>query len=317
MSPLQFPSQRGSRGFPFPQRRQPQRGQRRPTFGRGSGGGLKARLLIALAIAAFAFISYYSKQKDINETTGEPERVALTDEAQEVQLGLQAAPQMVSQHGGLTRSQADQDLVERVGMNLLRALERDLAEFNEEHPGANRRNPYLNDFTFMLLADRQTVNAFALPGGKVFVTHGLYDKLETEGELAGVLGHEIGHVIMRHGNKRMAKQGLYQGLAGAMGVLGGGGEGSQMGQMVASVLSMQYGRDHELESDDWGVKLCGLAGYDPRAMKGVMRVLEQATGSGGPPEFMSTHPKPANRVAYIEKAIQKYHPNGVPNNLRP
>ncbi len=317
MSPLQFPSQRSSRGFPFPQRRQPQRGQRRPTFGRSSGGGLKARLLIALAIAAFAFISYYSKQKDINETTGEPERVALTDEAQEVQLGLQAAPQMVSQHGGLTKSQADQDIVTRVGKNLLDALEKDLDKFNEEHPGANRRNPYLNDFAFVLLFDRKTVNAFALPGGKVFVTHGLYDKLETEGQLAGVLGHEIGHVIMRHGNKRMAKQGLYQGLAGAMGVLGGGGEGSQMGQMVASVLSMQYGRDHELESDDWAVKLCGLAKYDPRAMKGVMRILDQATPSGGPPEFMSTHPKPANRVAYIEKAIQKYYPDGVPNNLRP
>lgn len=317
MSPLQFPSSRGRRGFPFPQRQRPQRGQRRPTFGRSAGSGMKARLLIALAIAAFAFISYYSKQKDVNETTGEQERVAMTDEAQEIQLGLQAAPQMVSQHGGITRSQADQDLVERVGMNLLQALERDLAEYNRENPGANRRNPYYNDFAFLLLADRKTVNAFALPGGKVFITHALYDQLETEGQLAGVLGHEIGHVIMRHGNQRMAKQGLYQGLAGAMGVLGGGGEGSQMGQMIASALSMKYGRDHELESDDWGVKLCGLAGYDPRAMKGVMKILDKATGGQGPPEFMSTHPKPANRVEYIEKAIQKYYPNGVPNDLRP
>jgi len=153
--------------------------------------------------------------------------------------------------------------------------------------------------------------------GQVFVTHALYDQLETEGQLAGVLGHEIGHVIMRHGNKRMAKQGMYQGLAGAMGVLGGGGQGGQMGQMIASALSMKYGRDHELESDDWGVKLCGLAGYDPRAMKGVMKILDRASSGKGPPEFMSTHPKPANRVEFIERAIQKYYPQGVPDGLRP
>ena len=80
---------------------------------------------------------------------------------------------------------------------------------------------------------------------------------------------------------------------------------------------MKYGRDHELESDDWGVKLSSMAGYDPRAMKGVMEILEKAGGGGNAPEFMSTHPKPANRVAYIEQAIKKYFPNGVPDGLQP
>lgn len=286
-------------------------------FGRGQGSGLKTRLWIALAIAAFAFISYYLKPGDVNEVTGEVERVALTEEAQEIQLGLQAAPQMISQHGGTSRSAADQDLVNRVGWRLLEALNEDLEQKNREDPSFQRHNPYLNAFQFFLLADKRTVNAFALPGGKVFVTHALYDRLETEGQLAGVIGHEIGHVLARHGNKRMAKQGLYQGLAGAIGVLGGGGQGSQMGQMIAASLSMKYGREQELESDDWGVKLCGLAGYDPRAMMGVMRILEEATGGEGPPEFLSTHPKPANREAYIEKAISKYYPNGVPEGLRP
>ena len=319
MSPLRSPGSRRG-GFPFPQHRQPRRqqqqAQRRPMFGRGAGSGLKIRLLIALAIGAFAFVSYYLKPGDLNVTTGETERVAMAEEAEEIQLGLQAAPKMISQHGGPTRSAADQDLVDRVGWRLLEGLNQDLERYNREHPDAHRNNPYLNAFQFILLADKKTVNAFALPGGKVFVTHALYDQLETEGQLAGVLGHEIGHVIMRHGNKRMAKQGLYQGLAGALGVLGGMGQGGQMGQMIASALSMKYGRDHELESDDWGVKLCGLAGYDPRSMKGVMVILDRASGGKGPPEFMSTHPKPKNRVEYIEKAIQKYFPNGVPDGLR-
>jgi len=305
--PLQFPGARG---------RSPQ-GGRRPSFGRGAGSGLKIRLLIALAIAAFAFLSYYMKSKDVNEITGESERVAMTDEAQEIQLGLQAAPEMVSQHGGVTRDAAAQDRVDRIGWQLLEALNRELEEYNREHPDAQRNNPYLNAFQFLLLSDPRTVNAFALPGGKVFLTEALYRQLTTEGQVAGVLAHEIGHVIERHGNKRMAKQGLYQGLAGAMGVLGGGGQGSQMGQMIASALSMKYGREHEIESDDWAVKLCGMAGYDPRSMIDVMKVLEKASGGKGPPEFMSTHPKPANRAAYIEKAIQKYFPNGVPEGLRP
>ena len=174
--------------------------------GGGMGSGLKVQLLIALAIAAFAFISYYAKPGDVNEVTGLPERVAM---AEEIQLGLQAAPQMAGQHGGSSRSMADQQRVQQVGWRLLKALEYDLEAYNQQNPEAKRRNPYRDSFQFTLLSDQRTVNAFALPGGQVFVTHALYDQLESEGQLAGVLGHKIGHVLARHGNKRMAKQGLF------------------------------------------------------------------------------------------------------------
>lgn len=285
--------------------------------GSGAGSALKARLLIALAIAAFAFLSYYAKSRDVNEVTGEPERVALTDEAEEIQLGLQAKPEMIGMHGGPSRNPAAQQQVQQVGWRLLEALDVQLEKFNRENPGANRRNPYEQAFQFTLLADPKTVNAFALPGGQVFITEALYAALETEGQLAGVLGHEIGHVLSRHGNKQMARQGLFQGLAGAVGVLGGTQESAQMAQMVSSTLAMKYGREAELESDDWGVRLCYQAGYDPRAMIGVMKVLDEAGGGQSPPEFFSTHPKPANRVEFIEKAIEKYFPDGVPAGLRP
>lgn len=319
MSPLQFPfpRTRGSRSqsrfpFPLPQRRTAsQPGQRRPVFGKsGAGSGLKMRLILALVIAAFAFLSYYAKPGDVNQVTGETERVALTEEAQEIQLGLQAAPEMVGHHGGPSRSIADQQRVQMVGFRLLDALEKDLR-------AKDRSNPYYQSFQFTLLADRRSVNAFALPGGQVFITHALYDQLETEGQLAGVLGHEIGHVLARHGNKRLAKQGLFQGLAGAVGVLGGDQRSAQMAQMITSVLSMKFGREHELESDQWGVRLCRFGGYDPRAMIGVMEILDRATGGQGPPEFFSTHPKPANRVEYIKKVIAEEFPNGVPPGLRP
>lgn len=271
---------------------------------------MKARLFIALAIVAFAVISYYAKPGDENEVTGEVERVALIEPGDEIQLGMQAAPEMVDMHGGVSRDRQGQAAVQRIGGELLAALDRDLA-------AKQRRNPYRDAFRFTLLADPQTVNAFALPGGPVFITQALYDDFTTEGQLAGVLGHEMGHVLSRHANKQMARQGMFQGIAGAVGVLGGDMNSAQMGQMVSSVLSTSYGRDAELESDKWGVRLMAMAGYDPRSMVDVMKILDEASGGrGGPPEFLSTHPKPANRVEYIQQVIAEEFPDGVPEGLK-
>lgn len=303
--------------FPFPQP-QSGAGQRsRPMFGvgtqRAGGGmpaGLKMRLLIALAIAAFALISYYGQPGDPNPVTGAVERVAIRDEAEEIAMGLQAAQQMIPQHGGPSRDRNAQALVGRVGRELLGAVDQWIAQH-----GGQGANPY--KFNFTLLADPETVNAFALPGGQVFITEALFQRLETEGQLAGVLGHEVGHVIERHGNKRMAKGQMFSILAAAGGVAGGDANSARMSQMLTQMVSMKYGRDDELESDKWGVRLCALAGYDPRAMIGVMKVLEAASGGGGPPEMMSTHPKPANRVHYIQEVIASEFPEGIPAGLRP
>ena len=296
--------------FPFPM---PRRRRRAPAAGGPSVGGrnnFKKRLILALILALFALVSYYGKPGDENAVTGEIERVAMIDEAQEIQLGLQAAPEMVRQHGGPSASAGDQQRVQQIGFRLLDALEQELR-------AKSRHNPYYEAFRFTLLADNKMVNAFALPGGQVFITEALYRDLQTEGQLAGVLGHEIGHVLARHGNKQMAKQGLFQGLAGAAGVLGGTEESARSAQMISAMISMKYGREHEHESDRWGVRLCAMAGYDPYAMIGVMEILDQATGGQGPPEFFSTHPKPVNRVAYIKQVIREEFPDGVPEGLRP
>ena len=287
--------------FPFPMRRNaPVGGQRRSS--------LKMRLIIAAVIAAFALFSYYGRPGDVNQVTGEVERVAFDEEADEVQMGLQAVPKMMQIHGGPSRDAAEQERVDRIGRRLLAALDKDLA-------AKNRSNPYRGEFAFTLLADDKTVNAFALPGGPVFITAALLNALETDGQLAGVLGHEIGHVIARHSNKRMAKDQLFQGLAAAGGVAGGDINSARMAQAVAQMVSMSYGREDELESDKWGVRLTAMAGYDPRAMIGVMKVLDNASSGQSQPEFLSTHPKPANRVAYIEDVIAQEFPEGLPSGL--
>ena len=283
----------------------------RQMFGTGQGrGSLKMRLIIAAVIALFAIVSYYGNPGDENQVTGELERVAFSEEADEVQLGLQAAPEMARMHGGPAENREERARVSRVGNRLLDALDKHLA-------AQGRTNPYRENFQFTLLADPQTVNAFALPGGQIFITAALFRDLQTEGQLAGVLGHEIGHVIERHGNKRIAQSQFFQGLAAAGGVAGGDASSARMAQAVAQFVQMKYGRDDELESDKWGVRLTALGGDDPRAMIGVMEVLDRASGGQAPPEFFSTHPKPANRVAYIEQVIAAEFPAGVPPGLEP
>lgn len=261
-------------------------------------GNFKARLIMAAILALLALASYYGSSEQ-NSFTGTSQRVAMS-KGQEIALGLQAAPQMAREYGGLDRNARDQARVDAVGQRLLEGKSLSSSDYRYE---------------FHLLADAKTINAFALPGGQVFITRGLYDELKTEGQLAGVLGHEIGHVVARHGAQHLAKQQLTQGLAGAAGVAMGDQSGHQLAMMVGQAVNMKYGRDDELESDRIGVRVLGEAGYDPRAMIAVMQVLKRAAGGGRQPEFFSTHPNPENRIGVIEQAIHDVYPNGVPEGL--
>jgi predicted Zn-dependent protease len=270
------------------------------------GGFGKGRLIIAAIVALISVVTYYS-QREYNPITDEVQHVDLTPQ-QEIALGLQAAPAMAEQHGGLHPDQQAQALVDRICAELIR--------------GTNvKESPY--QFDCHVLADEQTVNAFALPGGQVFITAALMGRLETEGQLAGVLGHEIGHVVARHSAEHIAKARLTEGLTGAA-VLASydpnnpSSRGSAaVAMMIGQMVNMKFGREDELESDRLGVRFLAEAGYDPRGMVEVMRILEQAAGGGGrQPEFFSTHPNPANRIQQIEAAIQQAFPQGVPEGLK-
>ncbi len=262
---------------------------RRGGYG-GRGGSLKGRLIIGLIMVAFALFKYYSKTQ-YNEITGEKQRVALTVD-QEVQLGLQSTPRMVQQYGGLYPDEEAQAFVKQVGQKLIKASAAGQTDYK---------------YNFHLLADPNTINAFALPGGQVFITMALFSKLENEDQLAGVLGHEIGHVVARHGAERIAKQELTQGITGAAVIAAGDYSTAQAARMIANVISMKYGRGQELQSDNLGVRFMIRAGYNPEEMKGVMRILKAASGGGKQKaEFMSTHPSPENRMQKIEEAIEQY-----------
>lgn len=250
---------------------------------------VRGGLLIALLLATFALFKYYSNSQ-YNEITGETQHVSINPD-QEIALGLHSFPSMVEQYGGLHSDAEAQKFVKAIGQKIVQNSDA-------------LQTPYQYDFH--LLNHPEIVNAFALPGGQVFITLGLLNRLETEDQLAGIFGHEIGHVVARHGAERIAKQELTEGLTGAAVVASGDYSTAQAAQMIANVVNMSYGRDQELQSDDLGVRFMIQAGYNPEALIEVMKILDEASGGQSQPEFMSTHPSPENRVQRIRDAIAKY-----------
>jgi predicted Zn-dependent protease len=267
----------------------------------------KMRLVAAVVVALISIFGYYSSTST-NTVTGEKQHTGGMSPQQEIALGLQAAPKMEQQYGGLSDNAKASAFVEKVGEKITARSDAS-------------KTPY--QFDFHLLADENTVNAFALPGGQVFITMALLKRLKTEGQLAAVLGHEITHVVARHSAEQIAKQQLTQGLTGAA-VLAtydpnnpASRNSAQIAALIGGMVNMKFGRSDELEADRYGVRFMSEAGYDPRAMISLMKILEESAGGKRQPEFFSTHPNPEHRIAKIQQAIQKEVPNGVPENLKP
>lgn len=253
------------------------------------GRSLKIRILIGLCIAAFGYFQYCSN-KETNPYTGTVQSIDMTP-AEEIQIGQQYAPGMAEQHGGLYPNQELQAEIDRIGNKLVRN-------------SIAAQTPY--EYDFHLLRDEETINAFALPGGQIFMTYALLSRLENEDQIAGVLGHEIAHVLGKHSAERVSKSKMWQTVS--MGAEVGGGMGQAVGSIGQNVL-LGNGREDELESDHLGVLFMMNAGYDPYEMIGVMEILKEAGGPNRTPEFQSTHPDPENRMERIKESIEK-HKNG-------
>ena len=162
------------------------------------------------------------------------------------------------------------------------------------------------------------INAFALPGGYVFVNRGAIEVADNEAQLAAVMGHELSHVALRHGTAQASKAQLMQGAAGIFGgIFGGSAGGALLTQGVAlgagSVL-LHYSRSDETQADVLGTQTLYDNGYDPRAMAQFFEKLEAETKGKNPPQFLSDHPNPGNRVARVDEEIDKL--GGVPPNAK-
>lgn len=239
-----------------------------------------------------------------NLITGEQTRGAYTWQ-QEVQLGREADSQVVAKYG-LLGDKAVTSYVTRVGQTVLEHS----AYTDPETPAEVRNTP----FTFRVL-DSPVPNAFALPGGFVYVTRGLLAHLDNEAQLAVVLGHEIGHVLGRHASRQASRAQLGQlGLLGAAvlgGVLGGGDVARgvlDVGGTGVQLLFLRYSRDAERESDRAGVAYAEYAGYDASEAAAFFRSLGrlQEQSGAGLPGFLSTHPDPGEREQTIPQLAAQY-----------
>src|SRR3954467_2401708 len=156
------------------------------------------------------------------------------------------------------------------------------------------------------------INAFALPGGPMFVNRGMMEKAHNEGEVAGVMAHELSHVALRHGTAQATKATPYEigTIAGAvLGAIVGGNAGSVIAQGTQFGLGaafLRYSRDFEKQADLEGSQIMARAGYDPRDMANMFKTIEQQGGGGGP-QWLSDHPNPGNRYNYIVQEAQSLH----------
>lgn len=230
-----------------------------------------------------------------NPTTGRSQFNMLS-RSEEIAIGEEAKGPITTEYGGEVASAVAQGYLTEIGQKL--------AAFSE---GENPSLPW----EFVLL-DSDVVNAFALPGGKTFITKALVEKLSDEAELAFIMGHEIGHVTARHQNEQISRQLGTSVILAGIGVAAGQSDNSIVQQAVPAIVGgagglylLSYGRNQELEADKLGMRYMVRAGYDPKAARDAMGVLKElASGGDRPPEFLSTHPHPESRIEEINARLR-------------
>jgi predicted Zn-dependent protease len=221
---------------------------------------------------------------------------------QEVALGVQAAPQLSAEYGGAVQNAQLQQYVTNIGKKLA-------SETESNYPSL----PW--EFT---LLDSGVINAFSLPGGKVFVSRGLVEKMANEAQLAGVLGHEIGHVTAQHVARQVGQQQIVGGVASAAGAVVGDGSGALQYAVPAlnvggQLLLLKFSRTDESQADSLGMRYMTKAGYNPTAQLQVMQILKAESGSGQTPAILATHPLPETRIQQVQQQLNTDYKDVINN----
>ena len=210
--------------------------------------------------------------------------------AQDVQLGRQAAAEAEQQFPLMRDSQVS-SYVERVGQRLAASI-----------PGEFQHREFRYYFRVINASD---INAFALPGGPMYVNRGMIQAARTEGEMAGVMAHELSHVALRHGTAQATKAQKYAvgaGIAGVLGSILGGPALGQLAQLPIGAYFLKFSREYETEADLLGARIMANAGYDPRDLANMFQTIQAQGGGGG--GFLSDHPSAKDRYAKINQEAQ-------------
>ena len=261
---------------------------------------IRRRLLVAALVWTFCALPI--------ATLGQTTRIVAPKNkykvSDDIKLGNQAAAEAERQFPVLN-DEITTDYVASVGERLVAAIP---AEF--QHPEFRYR---------FKVVDASDINAFALPGGPMYVNRGMIQAARNEGEMAGVMAHEISHVALRHATAQATKQSSLGNQLGIIGmVLGGaiiGGQaGAQAGMLGAQAWLTKYSREYESQADMLGAQIMANAGYDPHDLANVFRTIEQQGGSRGP-QWLSDHPNPGNRYEAINREAQYLRVSSSPIKL--
>ena len=263
-----------------------------------------ARTFFTTALVLFIAISLSGCVVSRDPISGEKGRYGYSW-AEEVAMGQEADAQIISQYG-LYGDQKLSTYVDSLGQEMVKLS-------HLRRPGAEQE--WLDTPFYFRVLDSPVVNAFALPGGYIYITRGLLAYVDNEAQLAVVIGHEIGHVAARHASKRAKNQMLGQAalVVGAVGgqLLMGGRTAEQVlnyGGLGAQLLFLSYGREDETQSDELGVEYASFAGYDASEGSGFFRTLKRMSDQSGQeiPSFMQTHPDPGQREVHIIEEAAAY-----------
>jgi beta-barrel assembly-enhancing protease len=229
----------------------------------------------------------------VNPVTGTKEFTLLNPSAaEEKQIGAQYAPEMTKQMGGKIENAQLQSYISQVGQKIAKA-----SHTPNEH------------FEYAALNDK-AVNAFALPGGYIFITKGMLEQLNNEAQLAAILGHETAHVTAHHSATAMGQQIGFELILSTIGATKTPQTVQQVAQISTELAGLKYSRTHENEADSVGLDYMVKAGYNPIGMAQTMEILQKQSG-GKSFEWLSTHPNPANRLGTIQDKIHsKYRDAG-------
>jgi predicted Zn-dependent protease len=264
---------------------------------------LSQAIAVRLAALAALAVSGLLAGCTTNPATGQTYFNALSRE-EEIAVGEQATPELLEQYGGRVEDQRINTYVTNLGRTLSEKTEGDYPTLPWE---------------FYLL-DSEVINAFALPGGKVFISRGLASKMDNEAQLAGVLGHEIAHVTAQHVDQRVTQQMSAQfGLSVLSIFLGQEYQlAQQAAELAAGGVVLKFSREQELEADALGMRYMNRAGYSPVGQRQVMQILRDATAGARQLEFFSTHPYPETRIERINALLaEKYPDASSTENLYP
>ena len=246
----------------------------------------RTRLHVVAALAASLTFSVSAAA----QTRIDPDKNRFSP-AQDVELGRRAAAELRSELP-MVRDRRTENYVRQIGSRLVAAI-----------PGRLQQPAFR--YTFQVV-DRREINAFALPGGPIYVNRGMLDAARNEGEVAGVIAHEISHVALRHATAQATKGQKFQ-LGALAGQILGSVVGGRTGAVIANgsqigigTYFLKYSREYEREADLLGAQIMARAGYDPRDMATMFQTIARRSGNGGP-EWLSDHPSPANRYEAINR----------------